>query len=186
MATKKQDDKKSSDKKNVKFNKEDEGKLKEFLVDEFKDIYYAENAILKGLKKMEGAATTKELKNSINEHYTQTQGQIKRLEEVFKLMGEKPAKKKCEAIDGILKEGEGVLEDTEAGTMVRDVAIIISAQKVEHYEIATYGSLAELAKTLELYDVAKILEETLHEEKSTDLSLTDLALTAVNKEAKAE
>lgn len=182
MATKKQDDKKSS----AKFNKEDEGKLKEFLVEEFKDIYYAENEILKGLKKMEAAATTKELKSSINEHYTQTQGQIKRLEEVFKLMGEKPAKKKCEAIDGILKEGEGVLEDTQEGTMVRDVAIIIASQKVEHYEIATYGSLAELAKTLELYDVAKILEETLHEEKSTDLSLTDLALTAVNKEAKAE
>ncbi len=185
MATKKQDDK-TSQKKNVKFKKEDESKLKEFLVEEFKDIYYAENEILKGLKKMEAAATTKELKSSISEHHTQTQGQIKRLEEVFNLMGEKPAKKKCEAIDGILKEGEGVLEDTEAGTMVRDVAIILSSQKVEHYEIATYGSLAELAKTLELYDVAKILEATLHEEKSTDLSLTDLALTAVNQEAKAE
>jgi ferritin-like metal-binding protein YciE len=115
-----------------------------------------------------------------------TQVSIVRLEEVFKLLGEKPEKKKCDAIDGILKEGESVLEDTEKGTMVRDVAIIIASQKVEHYEIATYGSLAALAKTLGLYEAANVLEETLLEEKSTDLSLTDLAVTAVNKEAKAE
>ena len=169
-----------------KLKAEDQGKLQEFLVDSFKDIYYAENEIQKGLKKMETAATSKELKSSIKKHYTQTEGQIKRLEEAFKLLGEKPAKNKCEAIDGILKEGESILEDTEAGTMVRDVAIIIASQKVEHYEIATYGSLAELAKTLGLFEVSQLLEASLHEEKSTDLSLTDLAVSFVNTEAKSE
>lgn len=188
MATKKDENKSKSTKSSSKaqLNKEDEGKLKEFLTDSLKDIYYAEGEILKGLKKMEAAATSGDLKKGINKHYTQTQTQVKRLEEVFKLLGEKPEKKKCDAIDGILKEGESVLEDTEKGTMVRDVAIIIASQKVEHYEIATYGSLAALAKTLGLYEAANVLEETLLEEKSTDLSLTDLAVTAVNKEAKAE
>ena len=189
MATKNENNKETSttkSKNQSKFSQEDAGKLTEFLIEEFKDIYYAENEILKGLKKMEAAATSKELKSGINAHYAQTQGQIKRLEEIFSLMGQKPAKKKCDAIDGILKEGESALEDTEEGTMVRDVAIILASQKVEHYEIATYGSLAELAKTLELYEVAKILEETLHEEKSTDLSLTDVAMMSVNPKAKAE
>ena len=189
MTTKKETDKKApamQKKSEPKLKAEDQGKLQEFLVDSFKDIYYAENEIQKGLKKMETAATSKELKSSIKKHYSQTEDQIKRLEEAFKLLGEKPAKKKCEAIDGILKEGESILEDTEAGTMVRDVAIIIASQKVEHYEIATYGSLAELAKTLGLFEVSQLLEASLHEEKSTDLSLTDLAVSFVNTEAKAE
>lgn len=176
----------TQEKKVSKLKAEDKGKLQEFLADAFKDIYYAEHEILKGLKKMEAAVTSKELKSSIGKHYTQTEGQLQRLEEAFKLLGEKPARKKCDAIDGILKESESVLEDTEAGTMVRDVAIIIASQKVEHYEIATYGSLSELAKTLELYEVSQLLETSLHEEKSADLSLTDLAISYVNKEAKAE
>lgn len=177
---------KSSSKKNVQFSKKDEGKLKEFFVDGLKDIYFAEDEILKGLKKMESAATSDALKSDVKKHQTETQEHVKRLKEVFKLLGEKAEKKKCDAIMGILKEGEGALEDTEDGSMVRDVAIIIACQKVEHYEIATYGSLSELARTLGLHDAAEILEKTLMEEKSTDLTLTQLAVDSVNKDAKSE
>lgn len=183
MSTKKTSTKKTE---KVELSKEDQGKLKEFFVDGLKDIYFAEHEIMKGLKKMEQGATSKLLKEDTKKHHSETQEHIKRLEEVFKLVGEKPAKVKCEAIMGILKEGEGALEDTEKGSMVRDVAIIIACQKVEHYEIATYGSLSELARTLGLHDAAEVLEKTLMEEKSTDLSLTQLAVDSVNKEAKSE
>lgn len=177
--------KKTSEKK-VELKEEDKGKLQEFLVDSLKDIYYAEHEILKGLAKMEEGATSKELKEGIKKHTKQTEGQIKKLKEAFSLLGEKPAKKKCEAIDGILEEGESILEETDEGTMVRDVAIIIASQKVEHYEIATYGSLSELAKTLGIFDLSQLLESILLEEKTTDLSLTDLAVSFVNTKAKAE
>ena len=171
---------------NVRFNEKFEGKLKEFFVEELKDIYFAEGEILKGLEKMEAAAISNSLKESLQEHHTETEEQIDRLEEVFELIGEEPSKKKCEAIIGILKEGDTMLEDTEEGSMVRDVAIIIACQKVEHYEIATYGSLAELARTLGLDEAADILEETLAEEKSADVGLTELAVESVNEEAKEE
>lgn len=171
---------------NARFNEKFEGKLKEFFVEELKDIYFAEGEILKGLDKMEAAAISQSLKESIRYHHTETGEQIERLKEVFQLVGEEPSKKKCEAIIGILKEGETMLEDTEEGSMVRDVAIIIACQKVEHYEIATYGSLAELARTLGLDEAADILEETLEEEKSADVGLTELAVESVNEEAKEE
>ncbi len=170
----------------VNYSPEDENKLRSFLIDELKDIYYAEDAISKDLKKMEKAATSKELKDGINKHIAQTQEHIQRLEQAFKLMDEKAAKKKCEAIEGILKEGSSTVEEQEEGSMVRDVAIIVASQKVEHYEIAAYGTLAELAKTLGRYDVAELLEKTLFEEKGTDLNLSDLAKNSINKEAKAE
>lgn len=160
--------------------------MKEFFLEELKDIYYAENEILKGLKKMESAATSKALKGSIKKHHTETQGQIEQLEKVFELAGEKPAKKKCDGILGILKDGEGVIEDTEDNTMVRDAAIIIASQKVEHYEIASYGSLAELARTLGFDEGAKLLESILQQEKETDVTLTELAVESVNQEAKKE
>ncbi|WP_298653342.1 DUF892 family protein [uncultured Proteiniphilum sp.] len=170
----------------VRFNEKFESKLKDFFIEELKDIYFAENEILKGLEKMEAAATSLSLKESIQLHYTETEEQVERLKEVFALVGEEPSKKKCEAILGILKEGETMLEDTEEDSMVRDAAIIIACQKVEHYEIATYGSLAELARTLGLDEVAEILEETLEEEKSTDVTLTELAVESINEEAKEE
>jgi len=151
-----------------------------------KDIYFAEREILKGLKKMEAAATSKALKDSISQHHTDTEEQIKGLEQVFELTGNKPSKKKCDGILGILKDGEGMVESTEDDSMVRDAAIIIANQKVEHYEIASYGSLAELARTLGFDEGAKILEGILQEEKETDVGLTELAVESVNEEAKKE
>lgn len=141
---------------------------------------------MKGLTKMKDAATSTKLKKAIDLHYNQTEVQITRLEEAFELLDKKPAKKKCEAIIGILKEGDDILEDTEEGTMTRDAAIIIASQKVEHYEIATYGSLAELARTIDRDDVAEVLAATLSEEKETDVTLTVLAVDKINEEAAQE
>ncbi|MDO5650052.1 MAG: DUF892 family protein [Gallicola sp.] len=111
---------------------------------------------------------------------------MKRLEEVFRLVGEEPAGEKCEGIMGIIKEGITMIEETDEDSMVRDCAIIIAGQKAEHYEIATYGSLAELARTLGLDEVADILEQTLDEEKSADVTLTELAVESINEDAKEE
>jgi ferritin-like metal-binding protein YciE len=182
----KKDEKKTTSNKKGKLKIEDENALKDFLVDELKDIYFAENEILKGLTKMKDAASSTKLKKAIDKHYNQTETQIVRLEEAFKLFDEKPVKKKCKAIVGILAEGDDILEDTEEGTMTRDAAIIIASQKVEHYEIATYGSLAELARTINREDVAKLLEKTLKEEKKTDVTLTVLAVDKINEQAAQE
>ena len=173
-------------KKQARFSEEHEGKLLEFFVEEVKDIYFAEHEAHKALKKMEKAATSKALKDSIIQHQGETEEQIKRLEEVFSLLGEKPSKKKCEGILGIIKDGESVIEDTDDNTMVRDAAIIIASQKLEHYEITSYGSLAELARTLGKDDVAELLDVTLEEEKKTDVSLTVLAEESINEEASNE
>ncbi|MDD4778350.1 MAG: ferritin-like domain-containing protein [Fermentimonas sp.] len=167
-------------------NKDNEGKLRKFFLDELKDIYFAEHEALKALKKMEAAATSQALKDSLMNHQTETEEQISRVEQVFSLLGEKPAKKKCEGILGIIKDGEGVVEDTDEGSMVRDAAIIIASQKLEHYEITSYGSLAELASTMGLDEAAELLEFTLDEEKSTDVTLTQLAEEYVNEEAEKE
>ncbi|MCW3073449.1 MAG: hypothetical protein JWP69_518 [Flaviaesturariibacter sp.] len=160
--------------------------LQEFFVEELKDIYYAEKLIAKTLPKMKRAATTEKLKTAFEKHLEQTKKQIERLDKVFAKMGEKPKGKKCEAMEGIVKEGEGVIEDTEQGTATRDVALILAAQKVEHYEISTYGGLAQLARTLGKDDVARLLEQTLEEEKKTDLLLTDIAERSVNYQSAQE
>lgn len=170
----------------ARFNQKYEDKLKTFFVEELKDIYFAENELLKALEKMEAAATSLGLKESLQLHYTETEEQVKRLEEVFQLVGEEPSGEKCEGIMGIIKEGISTIEETEEDSMVRDCAIIIANQKAEHYEIATYGSLAELARTLGLDDVAEILNQTLEEEKSADVTLTELAVESINEEAKEE
>ena len=177
---------KSGKKQSARFSEKNEGKLKEFFIDEIKDVYFAEHEAMKALKKMEKAATSKALKDSLKKHQTETEEQISRLEEVFKLIGEKPEKKKCDGILGIIKDGEGVIEDTDADTMVRDVAIIIASQKVEHYEIATYGGLAQLATTLGYEEIAEILHTTLAEEKEADQLLTGIAENNVNYEASVE
>lgn len=160
--------------------------LKEFFTDELKDIYWAEKKLVTTLPKMQKAATSEELRSCIGDHLEATKEHVARLEQVFELMGEKPQAKKCEAMEGILKEGEGILEETEKGTATRDVGIILAAQKVEHYEIATYGGLATLAGVLGLAEVQKILAQTLAEEKEADELLTGVAENSINYEAAQE
>ncbi|MEP7129474.1 MAG: ferritin-like domain-containing protein [Chitinophagales bacterium] len=160
--------------------------LKDFFTDELKDIYWAEKHLVKTLPKMQKAATTEELKQAFEEHLEATRGHVTRLEQVFEMIGEKAQAKKCDAMEGLTKEGESIIEDTDAGTMTRDVGLIMAAQKVEHYEIATYGGLAQLAKTLGLNEEAAVLEETLNEEKEADKLLTVIAEESINVEAAEE
>src|SRR5678816_1643141 len=142
--------------------------MEKFLGDELKDIYWAEKHLLKALPKMEKAATSEELKESFTDHLEVTREHVNRLEKAFEIMGKKPQAKKCEAMEGLTKEAEGIIEDTEEGTMTRDAALIMAAQKVEHYEIATYGGLKQLAKTLGKNDLTNLFEQTLAEEKEAD------------------
>jgi len=160
--------------------------LEEFFHDELKDIYWAEKHLLKALPKMEKAATTEELKQSFADHLEKTKGHVTRLEKAFEILGKKAQAKKCEAMDGLTKESESIIEDTEQGTLTRDVGLIMAAQKVEHYEIATYGSLAQLAKTLGKNDLADLMTQTLNEEKEADELLTSIAENNINVEAVAE
>lgn len=160
--------------------------LKKFFVEELRDIYYAEKQIAKTLPKMKKAATSEKLKEAFESHLEMTKGQIERLEQVFELLGEKAKGKTCEAIEGIIKEGEGIISDTESDTATRDVGLIFAAQKVEHYEIATYGGLAQLASTLGLSEVSQLLHVTLQQEKETDEQLTAIAENNVNYEASEE
>ena len=172
--------------KNTAKAKATEPMLKEFFIDELKDIYWAEKHLAKALPKLSKGATSKELANALSEHLEATKEHITRLEQVFELLGEKARAKKCDAMAGLVEEGAGILEDTEKGTATRDVGIILAAQKVEHYEIATYGGLTTLAKVLGLNDVAKILGQTLGEEKEADELLTTIAENHVNYDAATE
>jgi ferritin-like metal-binding protein YciE len=160
--------------------------LHEFFTEAIKDLYYAEKHIVKVLPKMAKASTSVELKAAFKTHLDASKVHITRLEEVFGMLDMKPRAKKCEAIEGITKEGEGVIEDTEAGSATRDVGLIMSAQKVEHYEIASYGGLVQLASTLGLDGISEILATTLQEEKETDLLLSSIAENNVNYAAAQE
>jgi ferritin-like metal-binding protein YciE len=160
--------------------------LLELFMEELRDIYWAEKHLVKALPKMQKAATSEELAAAFEDHLAVTEEQVTRLEQVFELLGEKPRGKKCEAMEGLVSEAESIIEDTEEGTSTRDVALIIAAQKVEHYEIATYGGLATLAKTVGNEEVGNILGEILEEEKETDELLTQLAETSINMEAATE
>lgn len=164
----------------------EESALKELFVDELKDIYWAEKHLSKALVKLAKAATSDELRTALETHKTETDNQIARLEQVFELVEEKAVAKKCDAMAGLIEESEGIVEDTEDGTMTRDAGIISAAQKSEHYEIASYGTLRTLANTLGYPEAAKLLDETLAEEKKTDDLLTQLAESLVNVSAKAE
>ncbi len=160
--------------------------LEEFFKDSLKDIYWAEKHLTKALPKLAKAATSEELKNAFNEHLEVTQTHVTKLEQVFEMVGEKPVAKKCDAMEGLSKEADTVIEETEEGTATRDVGLIIAAQKVEHYEIATYGGLAALATALGMDDVAEVLEETLAEEKEADQTLTSIAESDINYQAANE
>lgn len=158
----------------------------DFFVDELKDIYWAEKHLVKALPKMKKAATSPELAAAFEKHTQETQTHIETLEEVFGLLDEKPAAKKCDAMAGLLEEANGIIEDTDAGTMIRDAGLILAAQKVEHYEIATYGTLKVFAENMDRADVASLLNQTLENEKATDVALTEIAVSAINSEAAAE
>ncbi len=160
--------------------------LQELFLDSLKDIYYAEKAITKALPKMAKAATSEKLVMAFEDHLQMTQQQITRLEQVFETLGEEAEGKKCEAIEGLVKEAEGLIDETDEGTSTRDVALILAAQKVEHYEIATYGGLRQLAETLGYSEAATLLEQTLEEEKETDLLLTGIAENNINYQAAGE
>lgn len=146
------------------------------------DVLWAEKALTKAMPQMIQNATSEDLKIALNEHLEETEGHIARVNEVFAIIGKKPHAEKCEAMDGLIKEAGEIMESCEDGSMC-DAGIIIAAQKIEHYEIATYGTLREFAETLDLEDVADILQETLNEEKAADEKLTQVATAAVNSEA---
>ncbi|MEJ0105214.1 MAG: ferritin-like domain-containing protein [Bacteroidota bacterium] len=163
-----------------------DSKLAVFFHDELKDIYWAEKHLVKTLPKMKKAASSEELAAAFEDHLEVTKQHVIRLEQVFEMLGHKAQAKKCDAMEGITKEGESIIEDTEDGTATRDVGLIMAAQKVEHYEIATYGALHQLAITLGYNDVASILESTLSEEKEADEALTSIAENDINYEAVEE
>ncbi len=158
--------------------------LKDLYVAQIEDIYYAEKQITKALPKMAKKATNPELQAGFLKHLQETEGQIARLEEVFASLGIKPKAEKCEAITGIIKEAEEMMEESKTSEVL-DAAMIAAAQKVEHYEMATYGTLAEYARTLGFKDQEKLLRATLKEEEACDQTLTQLAETNVNEMAKA-
>jgi ferritin-like metal-binding protein YciE len=160
--------------------------LMELFVDSLRDIYWAENHLVKTLPKMIQSATSPKLVDAIQNHLAETVEHVSRLEVVFDLLGLDAIAKKCDAMEGLAKEGEGIIESTDAGTATRDVGIILASQKVEHYEIATYGGLVQLATTLGLEDVAEILSQTLNEEKLADQLLTEVAENDVNYKAADE
>ncbi|HEX3935547.1 MAG TPA: ferritin-like domain-containing protein [Puia sp.] len=163
-----------------------ESHLEKFFLDQLQDIYYAENKITQSLPKMAEAATTGELKEAFEDHLHQTQRHIKRLEKAFESIGKKAEGKKCEAIEGIAREVDNIIDETREGTLTRDAALIIAAQKVEHYEIATYGGLVQLAITMNLHDAADLLDKTLVEEEDTDARLTEIAENEINLRAEHE
>lgn len=183
MATRKNTSKKTAARRQAE---NPEPALKEFFIDQLKDIYWAEKRLVTALPKMQKAATSDELKNCIGEHIAVTKEQVARIEQVFEMLDEKPVAKKCDAMVGLLEEGNSVMEETEKGSATRDVGIIVSSQKIEHYEIASYGALATLAETLGLTEIKELLGQTLAEEKEADELLTQVAESGVNYEAAVE
>jgi ferritin-like metal-binding protein YciE len=147
------------------------------------DIYYAENAITKALPKVAKAAKDAELKKAAEDHLEETRGQIRKLDQVFKSIGKKPSAEKCDAIEGLIKEADGLME--EASGTALDAGLLAACQAVEHYEIARYGSLREWAKDLGHNEAHKLLSEILDQEKATNNKLTNLAVTSINKSSAA-
>jgi ferritin-like metal-binding protein YciE len=158
--------------------------LRDLYIDELKDLYNAENQLVKALPKMAKAASSDELRQGFEEHLEQTRGHVQRLEKIFKALDESPKGKKCAGMEGLVKEGSEVMEEDFEGSLM-DAALIGAAQRVEHYEIAAYGTASEFAKLLGESEHATLLEETLQEEKETDEKLTELAK-EINPQANEE
>lgn len=149
---------------------------------ELKDIYWAEKALTKAIPKMMKKASSPELVKALTKHLDETENQVGRLEQVFDVIGKKAVAKKCEAMDGLIREAGEIMEECEEGSM-RDAGIISAAQKVEHYEIASYGTLQQFAHTLGLTQAVRLIEATLNEEKAADVKLSEVATTAINIQA---
>jgi ferritin-like metal-binding protein YciE len=158
--------------------------LKELYIDELKDLYSAETQLVKALPKMAKAASSDELRRGFEEHLEQTRGHVERLEKIFKTLGESPKGKTCKGMQGLIEEGAVVIAEDFEGSLM-DAALIGAAQRVEHYEIAAYGTVCAFAKELGESDQATLLNETLDEEKETDEKLTELA-EEINTEANGE
>ena len=149
-----------------------------------KDMYHAEKSLIRALRKMAKSAESDQLRGAFETHRTETEGQVQRLEQVFEMLGKRPQAKTCEAMQGILAEGEEVMEDF-ADSEALDAGLLAAAQAVEHYEITRYGTLKSWASQLGMKDAARLLEETLAEEKKTDQLLTQMAESALNARAAA-
>jgi ferritin-like metal-binding protein YciE len=161
-------------------------RLRQFFIDQLQDIYWAEKKLVKTLPKLAEAAHSEELRNAFDMHLKETENHVTRIEQAFSLMKEKTDATECPAMKGIVEEGEDIIDETEDKTAQRDVGLIFAGQKAEHYEIATYGAMIELAKEMGQMQVASLLKETLEEEKKADQKLTQLAVSGINKEALAE
>jgi ferritin-like metal-binding protein YciE len=160
--------------------------LGEFFKDGLKDIYWAEKHLVKTLPKLKKAAHSPDLQKAFQDHLEVTKEHVSRLERIFDILGEKSQATKCPAMEGITKEGEDIIDETEDDTATRDVGLIMAGQKAEHYEIATYGGLAQLARTLDQQEIVGLLENTLKEEKEADQLLTSIAENGINYEAAEE
>lgn len=159
--------------------------LMKLFEDELKDLYWAEKAITKAIPKMIINVTSQELKEALESHLAETHKQISRIEMVFEIIGKKATAKKCEAMEGLIKEAEEKMDSCEVGAMC-DAGIISATQKVEHYEIASYGTLRQFAETLGIDDAVDLLQTTLDEEKATDEKLTEIAISSINVQAKVD
>ncbi len=156
--------------------------LMKLFEDELKDIYWAEKALTKAIPKLIKNATSQELIDALTSHLAETENQVTRIEYVFESIDKKAVSKKCEAMEGLIKEAEEIMESSEAGAMC-DAGIISAGQKMEHYEIATYGTLRQFAETLGLTEAVSLLAATLEEEKAADEKLSEVATSAINVEA---
>lgn len=156
--------------------------LNELLIEELKDLYDAEHQLTKALPKMAKAATSEQLKTAFNQHLSETENQISRLEQVFEVMGQKATRKTCKAMKGLVEEGDELMKE-DAEPEVLDAGLIAAAQKVEHYEIASYGTVRTYAELLGLNEAVDLLQQTLDEEANTDEKLTQLAESSINLQA---
>ncbi|MEP7141592.1 MAG: ferritin-like domain-containing protein [Ferruginibacter sp.] len=178
--------KKTGDKPTTNTGKMQDSEFHKFFVEELQDIYWAEKALVKALPKMQKAATSPELIEAFKKHTGETQTHVSTLEQVFTLLDEKPKAKKCDAMAGLLEEATSIMEDTKKGSMTRDAGLILAAQKVEHYEIGTYGTLRTFAECMGHTDIQSLLQQTLDNEKATDEALTKVAEGSINSPASAE
>lgn len=160
-------------------------KLGKLFEEELRDIYWAEKALTKAIPKMIKNATSEELAEALEHHLQETQEHVARVEQIFSMLEKEPRGKKCEGMDGIIREAQEFMKDSEKGVM-RDAAIISAAQKVEHYEISSYGTLRTFAQTIGLNEAVSVLESTLEEEKNADKILTEVAISTVNLDAASE